>query len=357
MIRSPQALIKVIKNIFDRDYKLIYIVEEPEWSINWDGKQLTENLNSLALIKSRTSTTPIGLKNKIIHFGSIHTIINHGQIVNVNLSNYVVLTWFHLTDNDKNIKFIPQLIKSVDCFHTASQNTKKGLIDLGIPSEKIVVIPLGVNLDYFRPADSHQKTELRTKLGLPIDKLIIGSFQKDGVGWKGGLQPKLIKGPDIFCEIMETLFKKNKNIHVLLTGPARDYVKERLKKSNIPYTHVYVKKYLDMRDYYCTLDCYLMTSRQEGGPKAILESWATAIPFIGTKVGMIKDIALEGENALFSEINDLNDLTEKVNKIITDEKFRQKLAVNGQQEVLKYNWSKIAKKYYKDIYNIAINEN
>lgn len=356
MIRSPYKFKKIIGNLMDRNCKLIYLVEEPEWSINWDGRQLTDNLNTLRLIKSRVSTTHLGLKNKIIHFGSIHTIINHGHIINIDRSNKVVLTWFHLTDNDENIRFIPQLTRAVDLFHTASQKTKKRLIRLGIPSDKIVVIPLGVDLERFKPVDSNQKNYIKNKLGLPHNKFIIGSFQKDGVGWKDGLQPKLIKGPDIFCKILETLYKKHNNIHVLLTGPARGYIKMRLDKAQISYTHVYVKDYLTMSDYYNALDCYLMTSRQEGGPKAILESWATAVPFVGTNVGMIEDIAHNGENALISELNDSQELTEKVEKIIIDKEISSRLTKNGLLEVPKYYWKEISKKYYNDIYNTLSNE-
>ena len=41
------------------------------------------------------------------------------------------------------------------------------------------------------------KNKLYIKYKIPKDKIIIGSFQKDGVGWEEGNEPKLIKGPDI----------------------------------------------------------------------------------------------------------------------------------------------------------------
>ena len=37
----------------------------------------------------------------------------------------------------------------------------------------------------------------RRVLGLPASAFVVGSFQKDGVGWGEGLEPKLIKGPDV----------------------------------------------------------------------------------------------------------------------------------------------------------------
>ena len=90
-----------------------------------------------------------------------------------------------------------------------------------------------------------KKISLKIKYNLPRDRIIIGSFQKDGVGWGEGNEPKLIKGPDIFCEVIKRL-KKDFDIHVFLTGPARGYVKNHLKSNGIPFTHVFLKNYLDL---------------------------------------------------------------------------------------------------------------
>ena len=46
---------------------------------------------------------------------------------------------------------------------------------------------------------------IRNLLGIPRNSILIGSFQKDGVGWKEGIKPKLIKGPDIFVKVLDKL--------------------------------------------------------------------------------------------------------------------------------------------------------
>ena len=51
-------------------------------------------------------------------------------------------------------------------------------------------------------------------------------------GWKEGLKPKMIKGPDIFLKVVELINKKYK-IKILLTGPARGYLINGLKKRKI----------------------------------------------------------------------------------------------------------------------------
>ena len=68
---------------------------------------------------------------------------------------------------------------------------------------------------------------------------MICSFQKDGIGWGEGLEPKLIKGPDIFVETMRNLKAAGLPVVAMLTGPARGYVKLMLDKYNVPFIHNY----------------------------------------------------------------------------------------------------------------------
>ena len=99
---------------------------------------------------------------------------------------------------------------------------------MGFDEKKIVVIPLGIDLKNFINYPKTKKLQLKKRFKLPSEKIIIGSFQKDGIGWVKGLEPKFIKGPDIFCEVVKKLRDKF-DIHVFLTGPARGYVKNKLE--------------------------------------------------------------------------------------------------------------------------------
>ena len=58
---------------------------------------------------------------------------------------------------------------------------------------------------------------------------MIGSFQRDTEG-SDLISPKLIKGPDIFLEIVNDIFLHNKNLKVVLTGKRRNYLIENMKK-------------------------------------------------------------------------------------------------------------------------------
>jgi len=356
MINKIKYLSDIRKNILSNNkYQLSYVTEVADWSIKSDGIYITKNINSANLLKARITITRHGLRNQIIHFGSINTFVSEQEIKIVHPSNKIVLTWFHIVPNDPRIKFIQELNKKVEIVHTACNITKNKLIELGLNEEKIVVIPLGVEPSLFNPVTLEKKQKIKEELKIPLDKIVIGSFQKDGVGWSKGLEPKLIKGPNIFVKAVEKL-AKDYPIFVLLVGPARGYVEVELKKRGIPFKSIgYLKRFEGVGKYYHALDLYLITSRIEGGPKQILETMASGIPVVSTKVGMVPDIIKDGQEALLTEIEDVDQIVNKAQKIIENEELKQKLVENGLKAVQKYSWEKIAKQYYEKIYKRFLN--
>lgn len=348
-----QKIYKIFKIIQDSlsnffsPKKLFFISESADWVINWISYYLVKNLNSK--IGCKLTITANFLKNKIIHFNSVNTFVNQKGIKKVHQSNTVILTWFHLSPDDKRIKYIKELNKTVDLVHTSCETTKKELIKYGLDKNKIIVIPLGIDLKVFRQYSQVKKDKLKRELKIPKNRIIIGSFQKDGDGWREGLEPKLIKGPDIFCDCIEKLAKKY-DIHILLTGPARGYIKKRLKQANIKYTHKYLDNYLDIVKYYNCLDLYLVTARVEGGPKAILESWATGVPVVSTKVGMPLDIVKNNENGILVDVEDVGAIASGAIKILENKEFEGNLIKNGLDSVKNFDWSIVSKKYYEEIY-------
>jgi len=349
VISGAQKLGDIAINIFNTQ-KLVYIIEKG-WSIEWDGKQITNSLNRQKLISSRISLSDDFLKNKIVHYGSINTFMSEDGVKNKKCKrrNKVIVTWFHIPSDDARIKYIPLLNKYSDIVHTSCELTKKKLIKYGLKKEKVVVIPLGVDLSIFKSKTKSEKRQTKKKLGLPENKIVIGSFQKDGVGWGEGLEPKLVKGPDIFLKVVKKLAKKYP-IYVLLTGPARGYVKKGLEKMRIPFMHRFLKNYLDIAEYYNALDLYLVTSREEGGPKAILESMACGIPLITTKVGIASDIIRDRKNGMMTDIENTGDLVKKSVLVLENKNLEKKIVINALEDIEKYSWNNIARQYYQKIY-------
>ena len=118
---------------------------------------------------------------------------------------------------------------------------------------------------------------------------MVGSFQRDTEG-HDLLSPKLIKGPDIFIKIVSNLYKSNKNLKIVLAGKRRQYVITELENQNIPYKYFEMTDFDMLNELYNILDLYLVTSRLEGGPQALVECGLTKTPIISTDVGIANKI-------------------------------------------------------------------
>ncbi len=175
--------------------------------------------------------------------------------------------------------------KYVNYYHTISNKSKEEIRKL--TPKKIVSIPFWINENIFFSLED--KSNLRSKYNLPKESLIIGSFQRDTEG-KDLKSPKLIKGPDQFVEIVKSFSKKNKNLLVLLAGYRRQYLIKKLEEENIDYKYIELVDFEILNELYNCLDLYIVSSRIEGGPQAILECGITKTPLISTDVGIATEI-------------------------------------------------------------------
>lgn len=334
----------IIQNILS-DAKINYVVENVPWSIKADGDNITSRLKNN---KGRITTTTIGLnRSKIIHYGSFNLFIKKKYFPV--RPERIVATCFHLSDGDNRNNQITVVDKKIGKWHTSCQKTKRKLISYGVSEDKIVVIPLGIDTEKYFSVGQEEKEFLRKKYNIPKDTWVIGSFQKDGNGWGEGNDPKLIKGPDVFCDVVEQLAKKEK-VFVLLSGPARGYVKKRLEKAGIAYRHFVFENPDDVAELYRLLDIYIVASREEGGPKALLEAMASGIPIISTCVGMAPDIIYNEKNGLLCKVDDTDALTENARRIISDCELRRLLVCEGLKTAKKYDLSAIVKRYEEELY-------
>ena len=210
------------------------------------------------------------------------------SFIKKNYSKKIVKSVYHIEDTSGGSEEIGRIIendKYVDAYHVISKKTEKELNS--ISKKPIFHIPFWVNQAIWYPI--HNKSDLRNKYGFSDEDYLVGSFQRDTEG-SDLISPKLIKGPDIFIEIIKDMYNKNKKLKVVLTGKRRGFVINELMKNNIPYKYFEMPNFSMMNELYNILDLYLITSRLEGGPQALVECGQTKTPVISTDVGIAKQI-------------------------------------------------------------------
>ena len=163
--------------------------------------------------------------------------------------------------------------------------------------------PFYVNERIFRKLDLTRQ-EIAASLGINFDtirdRFLIGSFQRDTLG-SDLKSPKWQKGPELLVEILSALADREK-ILLLLAGPRRHYVISECESRGIPYLFcghkpepgkddiaVNTLGEKEMALLYNLIDCYVVTSKSEGGPKAVIESSFCKTLLFSTDVGLAPD--------------------------------------------------------------------
>ncbi len=184
----------------------------------------------------------------------------------------------------------------VDEYHVISKKTLSQVKSL--TDKKIWCIPFWVDQNTWFHIDDKKK--LRKELGFADEDYLVGSFQRDTEG-KDLKTPKMIKGPDIFLNLVKNLFENNNNLRVILTGKRRNYLLERLNSLDIPVSYFEMVDLVELNKLYNILDLYLVTSRIEGGPQAIVECAISKTPILSTDVGISSEIL--NPKSIFEEGN------------------------------------------------------
>lgn len=329
----------MLRSLFWKPYsRLIVVGDNANWSIDEEAKQLEITAQKLGIKTVRARKMDSNIE-QAVHFTSQFSLLHNAPERD---KNRISLDYFHGKPEHgesykKCLEIIGKQNKNIYRVRVATREMEKIIKETGIEPDKVVRIPIGVDLNLFPRQTVENKTAARNKLDVPQDALVIGSFVKDGDGWGEGLNPKAIKAPEIFLAVLKNLKQYYPNIFVLLSGPARGYVKQGLDELQIPYVHRYLSNYADISMLYDALDLYLINSREEGGPKAAFESMAKGIPLITTRVGQCADLIKSGENAMMSELDDVEGLGLSIREVLSDEKLREKIIQNGFHTAREYS--------------------
>lgn len=164
--------------------------------------------------------------------------------------------------------------------------------------------PFYVEEVFFGRQRQHRRV-LCEQLGIDYSKIegriVLGSIQRDTEG-TDLRTPKWQKGPELLLDLVASLPDRTKFV-LLLSSPRRHYVVERCRAEGIPYVFAGTEPKPGVDDVITNLldadkvpllyeltDIYLVTSKSEGGPKAVPEAALTRTFILSTDVGLAPDI-------------------------------------------------------------------
>lgn len=333
--------------------QVAYIAEKESWAIYWEGVGISEYINKQFATPFVEVTSKVHkVRSPVIHFGSQYMWEIWRDLLPKN--SKIIVNFFHGKFEDgldvaKHISVFISNYEKIEKIIVSNSILHHRLIEWGIPSEKILKIYIGVDTKLFSPNNLETKLKARKRLGFNENDFIIGSFQKDGIGWKNGESPKLIKGPDILVESICKV-SKSRDIKLLLTGPSRGYVMNGFEKEGINFKYFRTDDYLEMPDFYKALDLYLITSREEGGPKGLIEALASSIPVVSTPVGMSVDLLPGLTSCRLTHGFDSSEIAKNIIELMDSNELGVSFSYL-KATVDKVDYSTISREYFSKVYS------
>ena len=231
-------------------------------------------------------------------------------------------------------KFTSRLIsKRASITITDSQAVKDHLMTSGyFNDEDIKVIYNGVDSNRFNPAND--STYLREEWNIPDDVKIIGMMGRVN-SWKG--QHDFLKAANIVME-------KNPDVYTVFVGSAFEgeewretELAEKITES--PYSdRIRNCGYrTDSEGIYKLYDVFVLPSTNPDPlPTVVLESMSTGKPIIGYKHGGVCEMVKDGHNGLLAEVRNPEDMAEKINELLRDDKLREEMGQNSRERLLNH---------------------
>jgi len=197
--------------------------------------------------------------------------------------------------------------------------------------KNITAIPNGIENDFFK----ERKTSIRKELGIqPKENIIL---------FVGRLDP--VKALDILIEALNKELQKRKNTYLILVGPDAGMKNkiEELSKENEYIKRIGEVKLKDkLAEYYQSSNIFVLPSKREGFPIALLEAMASGLPLVTSDVCGLPLINKKGINGYTVPYGEKEKLKQAIFKILDDKKKRSEIGKHNREEAKQYSWDKIA---------------
>lgn len=215
--------------------------------------------------------------------------------------------------------------QSLDLYVTVSEHDRRLLIRSGLPADSIELIHNAVEVDT-RPG-SENLPRSKTKLNLPPEAIVCVAV--------GRLVP--VKGFDVLISAFGRIASRFPKMVCLIVGEgeARPQLEQQIERAGLQaqirlvgyHDHTEVLSILE------TCDIFVMPSRYEGTPVALLEAAALARPIIASACGGIPELVTSGEQAVLVTPGEPEVLAEALARLATDREFASLLGRKAQERV------------------------
>jgi glycosyltransferase involved in cell wall biosynthesis len=228
--------------------------------------------------------------------------------------------------------------RDADVVFVITDSLGREMIERGVPSERIVVLPNGVDVHRFRPCG--RDSDLAARLGVK---------QKTVIGYAGGLVD--YEGLDLLLEATAVLQKNRKDFHVLVVGdgPYEQTLKDMAIRLRIEDVVTFTGRvpHSEIDHYIALFDVTPFPRRplpvcELISPIKPFEAMAMGKAVVASSVAALTEIVEDGRTGAVFEKGSADDLA-RVLGVLLDEPTRREELGHAAREwvVAERDWSKI----------------
>lgn len=188
------------------------------------------------------------------------------------------------------------------------------------------VVPLGFDLAPFAAVDAQAREAARRDLNLPQGVPVVATV--------GRLTA--IKQHRLFLDVIKRVVAAHPNAIALVAGDGelRADLEAYAASLDITSNVRFLGWRRDLATIYGATDVFLLTSRNEGTPVALIEAMASGVPGVSTDVGGVKDVIDSPEAGLLAPFGDANALAAHVNALVADPARRSVMGARARAGVI-----------------------
>ena len=214
---------------------------------------------------------------------------------------------------------------ALDRYVVVSRAIHNALTRHGVSPQSIDLIYNAVEINNGKLPDGEKSSTFT--LNLPAESIVLIAAGR--LTWA--------KGYEDLISALEIIVSEDKRVYCLIAGDGelRQSLEMRIKNSGLS-KHILLLGYLPRTDVLSLMemsDIFIMPSRSEGTPIALLEAAALRKPILATSVGGIPELLENGKECLLVSSGDLIELTEGIRKLIQDRSLAERLAENAFKRV------------------------
>ncbi len=215
--------------------------------------------------------------------------------------------------------------QQLEFYITVSKKDRRSLLQTGFPEERIELIYNAVTIDpVFSSEDSKR---IMDAWGVPPNSVICLAV--------GRLVP--VKGYDILVDAIRLALPQIPNLFCIIIGEgeSRESLTNQIKQNGLE-SRVKLVGYYGRQDTLVGIracDLFIMPSRYEGTPIALLEAAALGRPIIASRSGGIPELVNDEEHALLIPPENPAKLAEALIRLSQNREFAALLGMNAQKHI------------------------